>query len=220
MPRTVTRRHHRQVAPVPAGDDLAGGDRDESHRERTDRPRSRARRARAPKSGRRSGPAATEPASSASGAPLTGSRPVQFGMAVSRKPAIAAITKPNSISWICQVSGSKRLGRAIPVANMMIHSASAIAAQSPAARKNGRNALGEESWCRTDALHLSAAMLIRAPPTGGRGRDARTRDERAATKRGKSGRSFTMKSQAISSAPSAKTTSPGRRIHCQNSVVS
>jgi hypothetical protein len=40
-----------------------------------------------------------------------------------------------------------------------------------------------------------------------------------ATKRGKSGRSFTTKPQAISDAPSAKTTSPRSRIHCQNKVV-
>ena len=48
-------------------------------------------------------------------------------------------TKPNSISWICQASGSNRLGRAAPVINITIQSASATADQSPAARKNGRN---------------------------------------------------------------------------------
>jgi hypothetical protein len=40
-----------------------------------------------------------------------------------------------------------------------------------------------------------------------------------ATKRGNSGRSLTIKSQAINKAPSAKTMSPGIRIHSQNSVV-
>ena len=84
-------------------------------------------------------PSSHNPASSASGLPLTGSRPVQFGIAVSRKPAIAAITKPNSISWICQASGSNRLGRVVPVANMTIQTASATADQRPAARKKGRN---------------------------------------------------------------------------------
>jgi hypothetical protein len=49
----------------------------------------------------RQGDASYRPASRASGWPRTGSRPVQFGMAVRRNPATAAITKPNSISWIC-----------------------------------------------------------------------------------------------------------------------
>ena len=83
-------------------------------------------------------PSSHNPTSTASGAPLTGSRRVQFGMAVSRKPAMAAITKPKSISWICQLSGSNRLGNAVPVTNMTIQSASAVADQMPAARKNGR----------------------------------------------------------------------------------
>lgn len=37
--------------------------------------------------------------------------------------------------------------------------------------------------------------------------------------RGASGRTFTTKSHAISSAPSAKTMSPGSLIHCQKRVV-
>jgi hypothetical protein len=78
------------------------------------------------------------PARSASGAPFNGRCPVQFGIAVSRKPAIAAITKPNSISWTCQVSGSNRVGIVLPVANMTIHSNSANADHNPAARKKGR----------------------------------------------------------------------------------
>src|SRR5512132_1629749 len=44
----------------------------------------------------RQGDASYRPASRASGWPRTGSRPVQFGMAVRRNPATAAITKPNS----------------------------------------------------------------------------------------------------------------------------
>ena len=43
-----------------------------------------------------------------------GRRPVQFGIAVRRNPAIAAGTNPNSISWMCQPSGSNRLGNVIP----------------------------------------------------------------------------------------------------------
>ena len=45
----------------------------------------------------RQGDASYRPASRASGWPRTGSRPVQFGMAVRRDPATAAITKPNSL---------------------------------------------------------------------------------------------------------------------------
>lgn len=83
-------------------------------------------------------PSIHSPASTASGAPLTGRRPVQFGIAVNRKPATVAITKPNNISWICQLSGSNRLGTAVPVTSMTIHSASAAADHTPAAKKNGR----------------------------------------------------------------------------------
>ena len=56
------------------------------------------------------------------------------------KPAIAAGTKPNSIAWMCQESGSKRLGNVPPVMKRTIHKASASAAQTAAARKKGRNA--------------------------------------------------------------------------------
>jgi len=40
------------------------------------------------------------------------------------------------------------------------------------------------------------------------------------TDRGSSGRALIVKSQAISNAPIANTTSPGSRIHCQNKVES
>ena len=56
------------------------------------------------------------------------------------KPAIAASTKPNSMAWMCQVSGSKRVGKAPPVKKTTIQSASASAAHKAAARKTDRNA--------------------------------------------------------------------------------
>ena len=40
-----------------------------------------------------------------SGRPRSGSRPVQFGMAVNRNPVITAGRKPYSISWTCQSRG-------------------------------------------------------------------------------------------------------------------
>ena len=43
--------------------------------------------------------------------PLTGSVSVHTGTAVSRKPATAAMAKPNSISWPCQYEA----GRAPPM---------------------------------------------------------------------------------------------------------
>jgi hypothetical protein len=82
-------------------------------------------------------PSSHNPTSIANSPPLTGSRPVQLGIAVNRKPAMAAMTKPNNISWMCQASGSNRLGISIPAVSMMIHSASAAADQSPAAIKKG-----------------------------------------------------------------------------------
>ena len=95
-----------------------------------------------------------------------GGRLVQFGIAVSRKPAIAAITKPKSISWICQLSGSNRLGNAVPVANMTIQSASAAAAQSPAARKNGRKPWVRNTGVPRPATPLTALLIARrrSPP--------------------------------------------------------
>ena len=41
-----------------------------------------------------------------SGLPCSGSLPVQFGTAVSRKPATTAAIYPNSISWTCQSRGA------------------------------------------------------------------------------------------------------------------
>jgi hypothetical protein len=59
-------------------------------------------------------------------------------MAVSRKPAIAAVTKPNSNSWKCQTTGENAVGRSKVPRGIRIHSTMAKAAQSPAARKKGR----------------------------------------------------------------------------------
>ena len=73
-----------------------------------------------------------------SGAPCSGSRPVQLGMAVSRKPQTAAPTKPNSISWACQASGSKAVARTGMPAAAGSHSSMDSTPQSAAAKKNGR----------------------------------------------------------------------------------
>jgi hypothetical protein len=100
---------------------------------------------------------------------------------------------------------------------MTIHSAMAVADQIPAAKKKGR-----KPWARKVGEWRTAVTLDGdahgAPPTalGNRREPGINRS----TKRGKRERSLTMKSQAISRAPSAKTTSPGKRIHCQTSVVS
>ena len=52
----------------------------------------------------------------ASGYPRTGSRPVQFGIAVSRKPATAAITKPNSAPSPARVFFDRGVRPALAVA--------------------------------------------------------------------------------------------------------
>ena len=105
-------------------------------------------------------PSSHNPASSASGLPLTGSRPVQFGIAVSRKPAIAAITKPNSISWICQASGSNRLGTVVPVANMTIQTRERHRRPETRRQKEGPEALGEKCGHRV-TTRMSASQVRR-----------------------------------------------------------
>ena len=162
-------------------------------------------------------PSSHKPAKLASGSPLTGSRPVQFGIAVNRKPAIAAIAKPNSISWMCQVKRIEPAGQRAAACEDGDPQRERSRRPEAAARKNGRNPRVRKAGTERPA-ERSAAMLMPHHP---RGAPRRAGPERTrSTKRGKSGRSFTMKSQAISNAPSAKTTSPGIRIHCQNSVVS
>jgi len=111
-------------------------------------------------------PSSHKAASSPSGAPLTGGRPVQLGSAVSRNPAIVAMTKPNSISWMCQASGSKRLGRLPPDAKTTIHTSSAAADHIPPARKNGRKPWARKTEVACLALVRSARRIYRfaVPP--------------------------------------------------------
>ncbi len=120
----------------------------------------------------------------ARGQPRTGRRPVQFGTAVRRNPAIAAITKPNSISWTCQLSGLNLLGKKALLTKTTIHSANAAAAQMPAARKNGR-----KPWLRktgTAAIRSDRASLAMSHSTFGRAtrQSTPTSDIRIATNRG------------------------------------
>ena len=85
-------RYDLQIAPVAARDDLArrsGGDQQQECRRRS------AQRGNQPiVAGERHRNAAREPGSSStiSGVPCSGSRPVQFGIAVSRKPVTTAGT--------------------------------------------------------------------------------------------------------------------------------
>jgi hypothetical protein len=74
-----------------------------------------------------------------SGHPWSGRRPVQLGIAVSRNPAIAAVTKPNKSSCTCHVAGANAVGSATAPHSIPSHTAIARHAQSPAARKKGRN---------------------------------------------------------------------------------
>ena len=108
-------------------------------------------------------PSSQSAASPISGAPLIGGRPVQLGIAVSMKPAIAAGTKPNSMAWMCQESGSKRLGSTPPVMKRTIHRASASAAQIAAARKKGRNASDQRAAARLATAVEVAIATARLP---------------------------------------------------------
>lgn len=70
-------------------------------------------------------PASHSIVSATSGAPAKPRVPVQLGTAVSRKPAIAAPMKPNSISWPCHRNGGSVADGTRPVAK--IHTQPAIA---------------------------------------------------------------------------------------------
>ncbi len=76
--------------------------------------------------------------SASSGAPWSGSRPVQFGIAVKRKPVTTAGVNPNSISCACHTGGAKAFGNVISPKNSGSHSAITIVANSAPQRKNGR----------------------------------------------------------------------------------
>ena len=83
-------------------------------------------------------PASQSDTSPSKGPPCSGSRPVQFGTAVNRKPAMAATAKPNSISCACHVSGVKAVGIAKTPAISASQSPRPSTAESPARKKNGR----------------------------------------------------------------------------------
>src|SRR6185436_10392421 len=85
-------------------------------------------------------PASQRPASAARRAPRSGSRPVQFGIAVRRKPATAAKEKPKTISWTCQMKGARAPGSAACPENDSSQAGTAAADHSAAPRKKGRNA--------------------------------------------------------------------------------
>jgi hypothetical protein len=73
------------------------------------------------------------------------------------EPAMAAITKPNSISWTCQASGSNRLGIVLPVANITIHATAPTPTTAPRrgrtaeSRRSGRPARDDVGPCRRRA---------------------------------------------------------------------
>ena len=128
-------RGHRQVAPV-AGDDFAGRRRERERQIGDDRqPRRKVRRNQA-------GDAAQQPEASEQRERVAPHRqpPGPVRNCGQEKPATAAITKPNSISWICHASGSKRVGNRMYPKNMASQMAIATMAQIPAARNIGRKA--------------------------------------------------------------------------------
>ena len=95
-------------------------------------------------------PEAHNTARANSGTPCKGKRPVQFGMAVNRKPATAAMAKPWIISWACQATGSIPIGSTTRPDTASSQSTIESAAHSAAPRKNGRN----PSWNSAGALIL------------------------------------------------------------------
>ena len=104
-----------------------------------------------------------------SGAPCSGLRPVQFGIAVNRKPAIAAATKPNSISCTCQETGSNAVGNAIVPSKTGSHSSIDSAPQNPAAKKNGRKPwsnIAAPANCHSGVAPFAAGVMRPAPCPG------------------------------------------------------
>ncbi len=83
-------------------------------------------------------PAIQASTSTRSGPPRTGRRPVQLGMAVSRKPPMAATWKPKTISWMCQSTGEKAVGTSTCPVMTAIQTRRVTPACSGAKRKNGR----------------------------------------------------------------------------------
>ncbi len=83
--------------------------------------------------------AAHRPNSASSGFPAIGRRPVQFGIAVSKNPLTAAPTKPNSISWRCQATGSNCVGSWNCPVSEQSHRTSAMRPHVAAPKKNGLN---------------------------------------------------------------------------------
>src|SRR5215831_5367798 len=86
----------------------------------------------------------------------------------------------------------------------------------PGGEKKRPKAIAQESG-RSPKPSRAASQRAHNRPALVRG-SIRGPGTRRTTKPGRSGRNLTTKSQAISNAPSAKTTSPGRRIHCQRRV--
>lgn len=74
-----------------------------------------------------------------SGVPLTGVRPVQFGIAVNTKPPRAAAAAPNNISCACQRVGAKDVVSVASPRRIESQIATAIAAPRPAPKKSGLN---------------------------------------------------------------------------------
>jgi hypothetical protein len=114
------------------------------------------------------------PARSASCAPFTGRRPVQFGIAVSKKPAMAAITKPNSISWTCQASGS----RLVSCSRWQTRRSTATAPTRPQPRgeEERPKAVGKEGRHRT-MQGRAGGERVHWSSSGGARQHSRTRNQ-------------------------------------------
>ena len=129
-----------QIAPGRAGDDLARGvSAKTSGNKANSRP---LHAAVASRLGAASRVTSHNPASRASGPPVSADQPVQLGTAVSVKPAITTPVKPNSISWLCQTGSKPSPSRFSERQALEVHSGTATAANRAAARKKTGVAAG------------------------------------------------------------------------------
>jgi hypothetical protein len=78
--------------------------------------------------------------------------------AVNKKPAIVAITKPNSISCMCQESAPNRLGRFSPMIKITVQRSRAAADHRLAIKKNGRNPYDRKAGTTRCAPRRSAML--------------------------------------------------------------
>src|SRR5690625_3740767 len=106
-------------------------------------------------------PASHRPNSACSLAPASGAQRVQLHMAVSRKPAMAAGTKPNSISWLCHCMFKNSPLSGQPSSNTPSQPPTARMAYRPTAMKKGRKGYARGAVRLLDGAASVSVIIVR-----------------------------------------------------------